>query len=50
VDIVDEQEKNQSAVRIVKERLERYQIFGFILMIMIALEIMLPERPLLGRK
>ena len=50
LEIVDEQQKNQFAARIVKERREQYQIFALILLVLIAAEVMIPERAAAKRK
>ncbi len=44
LEIIDEQQKNQYKTRIVRERKERYQFFALALILLLAAELMLPER------
>lgn len=42
--IIDDQQNNQYGSRVIRERKERYQIFALILVILLAVEVMIPER------
>jgi len=44
IDIVEDQQKNEYGSRIIKEKKERFQMFAFVLIILISVELMLPER------
>jgi Ca-activated chloride channel family protein len=43
-EIVDDQHRNKYGSRIIREPREQYQVFAFILLLLIFLELMLPER------
>jgi len=43
-EIVDDQHRNKYGSRIIREPREQYQVFAFILLLLISLELMLPER------
>ena len=47
--LVDDQEKLSHGSRIVREKEERYQIFALVLILLLCLELLLPERPRLPR-
>lgn len=44
LEIIGDQEKNRYGSRIVREPRERYQVFAIILLLLLALEVMIPER------
>lgn len=44
LEIIGDQEKNRYGSRIVREPRERYQVFALILLLLLALEVMMPER------
>ncbi len=44
LEIISDQQRNDYGNRIIKERMERYQIFAGVLIFLLALEIMLPQR------
>ena len=44
LDIIAEQQRNKYGSRIIKEPKEKYQIFAFILLIILSTELLLPER------
>ena len=43
-EILDDQHRNKYGSRIIKEPREQYQVFAFILLVILSLELMLPER------
>jgi Ca-activated chloride channel family protein len=44
LDVIADQQKNRYGSRIIKEPREQYQIFAFILLLLLSVELMLPER------
>ena len=44
LDVIADQQKNRYGSRIIKEPREQYQIFAFILLLLLSIELMLPER------
>lgn len=44
LEIIGDQQRNDYGNRIIKERMERYQIFALVLMLLMSIEIMLPHR------
>ncbi len=44
MEIIGDQEKNRYGSRIVREPRERYQVFTLVLLLLLALEVMIPER------
>lgn len=44
LDIISEQQRNKYGSRIIKEPKEKYQIFAFVLLLILSIELLLPER------